>query len=346
MTKRHRATTRIAALAAVPALALAACNGENGGEETAGENGNGEACDIAEGFPSGPVELIVPWAAGGGTDGVARILGSELSSALGTQVNVVNRDGGAGVVGHQAIADANPDGRTIGLVTAEIAMMHWQGLTGLTHEDLTPISLVNQDSAGITVADDAPWQDAQELLDDIESRPGDIAASGTAQGGIWHVALIGMLVEAGLEPDAVNWVPSDGAAPALQDLMAGGVDLSTSSLGENVGMLESGQVRALATMGEGSDPSFPDVPTLEEATGLDFALGTWRGIAGPAGMDEDVVAELECHLENITASEEFEQFMTDSRFGIEYRDADGFAEHLVEADTQMGELLDVAGLTE
>ena len=105
-------------------------------------------------WPERPITLIVPWGAGGGTDATARIIASLLEKELGQPVNVVNRTGGSGVVGHQAIAAAAPDGYTIGLITVEIAMMHWQGLTDLTPASYTPIGLVNMDPAGLQVRAD------------------------------------------------------------------------------------------------------------------------------------------------------------------------------------------------
>src|SRR5438094_8466789 len=103
-------------------------------------------------YPDRPITLIVPWGAGGGTDATARIIGVLLEKELGQPVNVVNRTGGSGVVGHSAIAQASPDGYTIGIVTVEIGMMHWQGLTELNGASYTPIGLVNADPAGVQVA--------------------------------------------------------------------------------------------------------------------------------------------------------------------------------------------------
>src|SRR5688572_1586081 len=102
-------------------------------------------------WPERPVTLIVPWAAGGGTDATARIIGSLLEKELGQPVNVVNRVGGSGVVGHQAISAAAPDGYTIGLITVEIGMLHWQGLTDISGTSYTPVGLVNFDPAGLQV---------------------------------------------------------------------------------------------------------------------------------------------------------------------------------------------------
>src|SRR6266581_4863723 len=109
-------------------------------------------------YPQRPIQLIVPWGAGGGTDATARIIGSLLERELKQPVNVVNRTGGSGVVGHQAIASSAPDGYTLGLITVEITMMHHVGLTQLRHTDYTPIGLVNADPAGVNVRADSPYK--------------------------------------------------------------------------------------------------------------------------------------------------------------------------------------------
>ena len=135
----------------------------------------------------------MPWGAGGGTDAVARFFGTYLEKELGQPVNVVNRTGGNGVVGHSAIAQAAPDGYTIGLITVEISMMHWQGLTELGPASYTPLALVNADPAGFQVAADSKYKTVQEVLDAIKANPGKLKASGTGQGGIWQLAIAGLL---------------------------------------------------------------------------------------------------------------------------------------------------------
>ncbi len=242
-------------------------------------------------YPERPITMIVPWGAGGGTDATGRILASLMEKDLGVPVNVVNRTGGSGVIGHSAIATAAPDGYTLGVVTVEIGMMHWQGLTDLTYKDYTPLALYNADPAGLQVRADSKWQTAQDVLDAVKADPGQYKASGTGQGGIWHLALAGMLQAAGIAPDAAPWVPSQGAAPGLQDMVAGGVDIVTCSVPEAQALLEAGKVKSLAVMSDERNPAFPDVPTLKEATGLDWKVAAWRGIAGPKGMPDEVTAE-------------------------------------------------------
>src|ERR1044071_308452 len=176
-------------------------------------------------YPQRPIQLIVPWGAGGGTDATARIIGALMEKELKQPFNVVSRTGGAGVVGHDAIARAPADGYTLGLITVEITMMHHVGLTPLTYKDYTPIGLMNADPSGINVRADSPYKSVKDVLAAVKANPGKFKASGTGQGGIWHLAIAGLLKDQGIDPNALPWVPSNGAAPGLQDMVAGGVDV-------------------------------------------------------------------------------------------------------------------------
>jgi tripartite-type tricarboxylate transporter receptor subunit TctC len=298
-------------------------------------------------FPERPLTMIVPWGAGGGTDAVARIVASLLEEEIGQPVNVVNRTGGSGVVGHSAIATAEPDGYTIGLITVEIAMMHWQGLTDLTPEDYTALGQVNLDPGGLMVSADSEYETAADLLAAIKEKdPGTFSASGTGQGGIWHLGLAGWLLSEGLEADRVTWVPSQGAAPGLQDLVAGGVEIVPSSLPEGRALIEAGKVKPLATMGEERLDIFPDVPTLKEATGSDWTVGAWRVVAGPAELPQEVVDVLAPALQKVYDSDGFKEFMQKQGFGMVWRgpeDADAF---MNQADEELGNVMREAGLAQ
>ncbi|HEX7125584.1 MAG TPA: tripartite tricarboxylate transporter substrate binding protein [Thermodesulfobacteriota bacterium] len=294
-------------------------------------------------YPERPVTLIVPWAAGGGTDAVARILAAVLEKDLGQSVNVVNRTGGGGAVGHTAGATARPDGYTITMATVEITMMHWMGLAQVDHTGYDAVALVNFDPAGVSVRQDAPWKTIQELNAYVKANPGALKASGTGPGGIWDVARAGWLKAFGLPHTAVPWVPSQGAAPALQEVVAGGIDICTCSLPEAASLIEAGKVRPLAIMADTRDPRFPDVPTLKEI-GLDWTIGAWRGITVPKGTPADVIARLERAVSKAVESQEFVEFMRNRGFGILYKDSKGFAAFMREGDAAMGALMKEVGL--
>jgi tripartite-type tricarboxylate transporter receptor subunit TctC len=296
-------------------------------------------------YPNRPITMVVPWGAGGGTDATARIVGSLLERKLGQPVNVVNRTGGSGVVGHSAIATAAPDGYTIGMITVEITMMHWQGLTQLNPESYTPLALMNSDPPGVQVKSDAPFADIKALAEAIKARPaGTFKASGTGQGGIWHLALVGWLQAMGLRGDHVRWVPSNGAAPAMQELAAGGVDIVTCSVPEARAMIDAGRAKSLAVMAPSRNPQFPNVPTLNEALGINYSVGAWRGVAGPRGLPNDVTGVLVPALKEAFDSNEFKEFMNQRGFGMIYADPAGFARFMAEGDRAMGEAMRGAGL--
>ena len=148
----------------------------------------------------------------------------------------------------------------------------------------------------------------------------------------------------GLKPDHVPWVPSNGAAPAMQDLAAGGIDIVTCSVPEARSMLDAGKARSLAVMAAERNPAFKDVPTLKEAMGIDYSTGAWRGIAAPKGLPADVANKLTAELQQINKSKEFLEFMSGRGFGVRWADAAGFAKFMDEGNKAMGVAMKAAGL--
>lgn len=296
-------------------------------------------------YPERPIQMIVPWGAGGGTDAVARIIGTLLQQELGVPVNVVNRTGGSGVVGHSAIATAKPDGYTIGIVTIEIDMMHWQGLTELSYKDFDFLAMVNADPGSVMVSVDSPFKTLPELLTAIKEKPaGTFKASGTGQGGIWHLGLAGWMMSHGLKPDQVTWVPSQGAAPGITDMVAGGVDLVPAALAEGRSMIDAKRVAGLGSMSSERQELFPDVPTLKESVDSDWTLAVWRTVAAPKGLPEDVAAKLGAALEKAYNSPEYKKFMNERGFGMRWADGKETTRIVAEDDATLGTIMKEAGL--
>jgi tripartite-type tricarboxylate transporter receptor subunit TctC len=300
---------------------------------------------MADSYPDRPITLIVPWGAGGGTDATARIIASILQEDLGQPVNVVNRTGGSGVVGHSAIAEADPDGYTIGMATVEIGMMHWQGLTKLDYSAYTPLALVNEDPGAVQVSADSPWKDLPSLIAAIKADPGKYKASGTGQGGIWHLAIAGLLSKLDIDPSSVPWVPSNGAAPGLQDLVAGGVSIVPCSIPEARSLLEAGRVRSLAVMSETRNAAFPDVPTTKEAMGVSWTIGAWRGIVAPKGISDEQAETLIAALKKAYDSDEYKTFMSKQGFGVRWASGADFGAFMKESNETLGEVMKKVGLT-
>lgn len=296
------------------------------------------------GYPQRPIKLIVPWGAGGGTDAVARTLAALMEKDLGKPVNVVNMTGGSGVMGHQAIATAAPDGYTIGLITTEITMMHHQGLTQLSGASYAPLGLVNVDPAAVQVRADAPYKSLPELIAAIKAGPGKLKASGTARGGSWQLSLYGMLKEMGIDPATVPWVPSVSNNAALLDLVAGGVDVVSGSHAEARSLIDAGKVRSLAIMDDQPSKLFPNVPTVKAATGGKWESGVWRGLAAPKGLPKAIEDRLVAATRKAYESPEFRQFMEGRGFGMAWKGPKEFGEFLAKADAESGTLMKATGL--
>lgn len=295
-------------------------------------------------YPDRPIQLIVPWGAGGGSDAVARMIASLMEKDLGQPVVVVNKTGGSGAVGHQAIASAKPDGYTIGMITMEVTTMHWVGFSQLTSTDFVPFGQVNFDPAAITVRADAPYKSVEDFIAAVKADPGKYKSSGGGAGAVSHIAIAGLLKAAGLPPSAAPWVTMDSAATAQQELVAEGIEVVGSSLGETRALTEAGKVKQLAVMADERLPGFDSVPTVKESSGINWSYATWRGFAGPVGMPEEAVKRLGASLEKAYNSPEFADFMKNRGFGMKWRNGADFAAFMVEADAVNGALLKDLGL--
>ena len=296
-------------------------------------------------FPDQPILLVCPWAAGGGSDRIARQIAVLLEQDLAVPVNVVNVTGGDGVTGHSRGALARGDGYTLTLITVEIAMLHWRGMTNIGPADFAPVGLVNEDAAAIFVRADAPQRTLADLERTVREQPGKLRASGTATAGIWHLALAGWLSAVGLRPTDIIWVSIAGSAPSLQELIAGGIDVVVCSLPEAQALLSAGRIRSLGVMADARAPLFPDVPTLKEL-GVNWTLGTMRAIAAPNDTPPDRVAALAAALQRVVASDAYQSTMRRAAFTASYEDPAQLAATLADTDARLGALLTSQALGE
>jgi tripartite-type tricarboxylate transporter receptor subunit TctC len=297
----------------------------------------------AEKFPNRPITMICPYGAGGGTDAVARMVAVLMEQDLGQPVNVVNRTGGGGAVGFTAGSTAAPDGYTMTLASGDITMLHWMGTAQVTYKDLRAVGQCNFDASAINVRADAPWKTVKDLQEYAKANPGKLKASGTGKGGCWDIARAGWLIAAGVSPDAIPWVPSSGAAPTLQDMVAGGIPVSTCSLAEARAMIEAKKVKCLAVMSDKRLNIFPDVPTLKES-GVNWSFGVWRGVLVPKGTPDNVVAILEKSLEKAYKNAKFQEFMDKSGLGMVWKSAAEFDKYMAEEDASNQKVMKASGM--
>jgi tripartite-type tricarboxylate transporter receptor subunit TctC len=295
-------------------------------------------CSGGADYPSRPMLLVCPWAKSGGSDRIATQVAQLLEQDLKVNVNVKNATGGEGVTGHGEGARATPDGYTLTLMTVEINMLRWRGRTKLSYKDFEPAVLLNRDPAGLFVRQDAPWKTLKDLEDEVRRRPAALTASGTALGGIWHLALAGWLTTSGLGAADVTWVASQGSTPALGALLAKGVDLVSCSLPEARGFLRNGEIRCLGVMSDARHPLFPDVPTFAEQ-GVAWTLAAWRGIGLPRGTPKRILDVVVPALERVARSPAFLDYMKTEGFGAACEGPAAFEKSLEDVDDRMRALL-------
>lgn len=293
-------------------------------------------------FPNRTIVVICPWAAGGGTDRVARFLADQLQRELRQPVVVQNQTGGSGASGHAAGARARPDGYTITLGTFELSTMRAMGISDLTYRDFLPLMQVNADPAAIIVRSDAPWQSLADLLGELRRRPGELKMSGTAAGGAWDLARAGLLHQAELPIDSVVWVPSQGSAPSLVELLGGHVDAVCCSIPEAQSQLEAGQLRVLCVMTLQPPAEDPTLRTTLDDGVLWEAVG-WRGLFLPMGTPADVREVLAAALARVVRSPAYAEFMAQNGFGITIRSGEDFTAFLDEQERRWQPVVVAAG---
>jgi len=263
------------------------------------------ACAALAQYPERPVRLIVPQAAGSATDTVARLLSAELPNALGQPVVVENRPGGALTIGIDLVAKSAPDGYTIGMgpIGALAITRHMvEKLPYDIERDLQPIALVARGHLLLAVSPSLPVHSVKELIDYAKKHPGELTNASSSNGSPGHVG--GELFKYMTGTDIVH-VPYKGGSMAINDLIAGHVQLMFESLNSISTYARSGKVRALAVSGAKRSAGFPDLPTIAEAGVPGYEAATWTGVIGPAGLPRPVLLKLNGAINKAIASPVF-----------------------------------------
>ena len=263
----------------------------------------------AESYPSRQITLIIPFTPGGSNDLVGRAIGKKLSEVWGQPVVVENRGGAGALIGSAAVARAPPDGYTLLLVspTFTINPAIKKTMPFDTVKDFTPVAFIARAPLLVTTSTKLPVQSASELFALARSKPGQITYASAGLGSINQISTELIAFSAGVK---LMHVPYKGGAPALNDLVGGHVDIFVSSLPQALQLVRSGQIKTLAVTSTKRIALLPDVPTLAESGTAGADLGTWWGIAGPAGMPADVVNALNAEINKALTSPELGTFLT------------------------------------
>jgi tripartite-type tricarboxylate transporter receptor subunit TctC len=241
-------------------------------------------------FPTKPVRVIVPVAAGGPTDIVARMLGENLSKIWGQQVVVENKPGAGTNIGNEYVARSDPDGYTILFGTASLAVNTslYRSLSYDPIADFAPVSLVTELAYFVFVPNSSPSHSIKEFIDYAKSRPGKLTIASPGTGSAPFLAEMLFLQMAGIE---MTHVPYRGASPAFADLIPGRIDCYFGS-GTLLSYARSGQVRVLASTGAKREAAAPDVPTVAEAAVPGYEVTAWQALFVPAKTPPDIVRKI------------------------------------------------------
>ncbi|MDM7943968.1 MAG: tripartite tricarboxylate transporter substrate binding protein [Hydrogenophaga sp.] len=246
-------------------------------------------------YPSRPVKIVVPYAAGGPADLLARMVAERLSPRLGQPVVVENKPGSGGHLGAEQVAKGPADGYTLVLATIAHngAVKLYNNLRYDPAKDLQPVILVAESPSVLLVNQSVPARSVTELLALAQTRPGQLSYGSAGNGSAMHMAA--ELFRYMTKIDYLH-VPYRGGAPAMADLLGGQIHILFESLGTAHPHLKSGKVRALAVTGTQRDPSLPDVPTVAEAGVAGYASVPWYTISAPSGVPSPIVNKLNTEI--------------------------------------------------
>jgi tripartite-type tricarboxylate transporter receptor subunit TctC len=263
---------------------------------------------VAQVWPSKPISLVVPFAAGGTTDVLARAVGVELSRVLGQPVIVESKPGAGATLGADYVAKARPDGYTLlmGAVHHTIATSVYKKLPYDFQKDLTPVGTVALVPNVLVVGAGVPAKSVKDLLAMAKAEPDKLTYGSNGAGTGQH--LIGAQFEA-MGNVKILHVPYKGSGPLTTDLLGGQITMSFDTITPVLPHIKAGKLRALAVTTAKRSPALPDVPTLDESGLKGFDLGTWFGVLAPAATPKDIVTRLNAEIVKIVNAPDFRKKM-------------------------------------
>jgi tripartite-type tricarboxylate transporter receptor subunit TctC len=296
----------------------------------------------AETYPSRPVTILTPFAAGSATDTAARLIGKYLEQKLGQPFVIENRDGAGGMLAAEAVAHANPDGYTL-LLTSNSTHSAAPGL--FKHvpydpiKDFTPIARVGSFPSFIAVNPDLPVKSMAELVAYAKANPGKISAGYGNSTGRITVETMKRRLNIDIVPVAYRSNPT-----AVTDLMAGHIQMSVPDFSTGMALAKAGKIRPLAVLTKERDPALPDITTLDATVMPGYDLLAWTGIFGPAGLPQNVVDALDKPIEQTLAVPEVRDRFRNSGVEIYWIGPAGFSDYVKTELVKWTTLIKAAGI--
>jgi tripartite-type tricarboxylate transporter receptor subunit TctC len=296
----------------------------------------------AASFPERDITLVCPWAAGGGTDTLARTLAKNAKKYFGVNLNVVNKVGGTGAVGMNSVAISKPDGYTVGVITFNLSTYRMIGLAELSYKDFDLIALLNRSPAGFSVKADSQFKTLKDLLEYAKANPGVVTVGHSGPGQPWHLSAALVAHSYNLK---LTFVPFDGAAPTRTALVGGHITMASSGMDEMLQFYKTKQVRILAGITPTRNPFFPDVPTVAEAGyPIENPIFDWRGLGVAKGTPPEILKVLRDGFRKAAEDPEYIKLMDELTLPRTYMEYEQFGQFLVGLETSLGPVLDSVGL--
>jgi tripartite-type tricarboxylate transporter receptor subunit TctC len=297
----------------------------------------------ADDFPVKPIRLIVPFPPGGPNDIIARVVGQRMSELVKQPIIIDNRGGQAGVLGTDAVAKSNPDGYTIGIVSASALVIspNMEKVAYDAQKDFAPVTLVATVPEMLVVATNVPANNMNELVTLAKAQPGKLNFASAGTGGLPHLA--GELFKLTAKIDIVH-VPYRGAAPAINDLLGQQVQMTFLDLPVILPQIKAGTLRPIALGAKVRAPTAPDVPTTAEVGMPDLLIQNWYGMIAPAATPPAVVATLSRIANEAMADPSVKEKMADQGLTLAGDTPEHFRGFIASEATKWGNVIRQAGL--
>ncbi|WP_244743353.1 Bug family tripartite tricarboxylate transporter substrate binding protein [Mesorhizobium sp. L-8-10] len=294
----------------------------------------------AQDFPSGPITLVVNWPAGGGMDRAGRLVAEYAKKHVNVPIAVINVDGAGGATGVRHVADAKPDGYTIGILGASIISSQYVNQNANAIDDIDYLAFFGPDPAALEVRSDLGVNSVDEFIAKLKEASGSVKNGNDAPGGVSHIAAALLEAETGVK---LSKVPYQGYAPTVAAILSGEVNSATLPVHQLIDQHKSGEVKILGVMSTERHFMAPDVPTFQEL-GVDLVAGDWRALYVPKGIPEEHKAALEKMLADTTNDPEFQDAAKKMGFVITPMDAAETTEFVKKSDAELYPILVEAGL--
>ena len=295
----------------------------------------------AQDYPSTPITLVVSYAAGGGTDAIARVFAARLEKALNGRVIVENRPGAAGNIGTDVVASAEPDGYTllIGNQGPMVVNPHLFKLKKDPAETLDPIAMIADAQLVLVVGPRLPARSMAEFME--KAKAGELVYGSAGNASASHVATLLFGQSADIK---LKHVPYKGAGPAVNDLVGGHIDFMITTVPSVMGLIEDKTLTALAVTGSERFPGLKDVPTVAESGVAGYSALAWYGLLGPKGLPEDVRARLASATGEVLADAEFQAALGKDGAVPSRLTGQGLADYMAAERARWGEVVKAADI--